>query len=76
MKNILKKILKSLGYQINRSNLNNILIHPEDFLPIDDNDDNFQLYKRAIKKSKSEWSDNFTKQMSYFSLIQLMLESI
>ena len=45
----------NVHYQNIRSDLNNILIHPREFLPIEDNDDNVQLYKRAIKKSKSEW---------------------
>ena len=70
--NIYKKILTYLGYEINKSKLDHIYLNPKEFLPIKESNDNFQIYKKAIKKSKNEWSDNFFKQMSSFSLIQLI----
>ena len=72
MKKKFKKILTYLGYEINKSKLDHIYLNPKEFLPIKESNDNFQIYKKAIKKSKNEWSDNFFKQMSSFSLIQLI----
>jgi len=69
MKSLIKKLLKLFGYQINRSYA--AVIFPNDFTPIKNNDENFNLYKDGLEKSENSWSDNFPKQMRFYSLIQI-----
>ena len=76
MKKILKVIFTYLGYEIKKVNSNNILINPNEFKPFKDNNDNFKLYYKALKKSQVEWSDNYYKRMSSFSLMELIRYSL
>ncbi len=84
MKNI-KKILKTLlnfsklfGYKIDinkiSSNTNYTLVDKnswEPFLNIDNNSI-FKIYNEAIKKSQSEYSDSFLKQLRFYSLFEIV----
>ena len=71
MKSLIKKLLKLFGYQINRSSTNATVIYPNDFTPIKNNDENFNLYEDGLKKSENPLSDNFPKRMRFYSLIQI-----
>ena len=72
MKKIVKWILKKLGYQINKYDENRVLINRLDWTPFKEDNENHKLYKVGIKKSGEEWTDEFSKQLRFHSLIQIV----
>ena len=68
MKNFTKKILRKLGYQINRTK-NIELINRTHFTPIFTNDKDWELINEGFKKSKNIFDDFLTK-VRFYSLAQ------
>lgn len=61
IKKILKKILRIFKIEISIYKLTKYSIDSEDFIPLKENDDDYQLYKLGLSKSQNERSDNIYK---------------
>ena len=72
IKKILKKILRIFKIEISIYKPTKHSIDSEYFIPLKENDDDYQLYKLGLSKSQNEQSDNIYKQMRFLSLIQLL----
>jgi len=71
IKNIIKKIFEIFGLKIHKNKKNLILINQYDWKPLKDGNEFIQLYYSGLKKSKQEWTDEFSKQLRFYSLMQL-----
>tara|TARA_Y100000590_G_scaffold448515_1_gene585290 strand:- start:38 stop:805 length:768 start_codon:yes stop_codon:yes gene_type:complete len=71
-KEFLKKIINKFGYQINRYGKSKVLVDRLDWIPYKNKNSNFNLYFEGLKKSENEASDNFAKQLRFYSLIQMV----
>tara|TARA_B100000965_G_scaffold401492_1_gene425454 strand:- start:1301 stop:2074 length:774 start_codon:yes stop_codon:yes gene_type:complete len=73
---IIKKIIKSFfnlfGLRISRSDHFRVLIDRSQWTPFKDNNHRCQLYQSAIKKAESEHTDEFYKQLRFYSMIQIV----
>ena len=69
------KIKQILKYTINlfSNKSNQITIDKDIFIPFKRDDEIRILYKKSLIKSNLEWSDNFYKQLRYYSLHQMAL---
>ena len=72
MKELIKRILKFFGYQINKYK-NIYVLNSNHFLPIKENDSDWKLNSTAFKKSKNKNYDFWTN-IRYYSLTQLVKE--
>ncbi len=72
LKNFIKKILKKLGLQINKYGKNKVLIDRLDWIPFKNENENFKLYNEGLRRSKNELSDNFSKQLRFYSMTQIV----
>lgn len=71
MKSIIKKIFRSLGYDVIKYNPNVYRINSQHHIPIKDNDKDWKINIKAFKKTKNIYDDFFTK-VRYYSIIQLV----
>ena len=74
----LKKIIKSLGFTIHRYKKSGVFLDAQTFTPFKNSENSREnhLYYEAIKKSKNESTDNFSKRLRYFSLQQLITHTL
>ena len=63
LKSIIKKIPSKMGYKI---------FNQKEWIPYLKSNDNFKLYKNGLLKSKQLQTDNFLKQLRFFSLIEIV----
>ena len=70
----LKKIINFFGFTIHRHKKSGVFLDAQTFTPFNnsENSKENQLYYEAIKRSKNESTDNFSKRLRYFSLQQLI----
>ena len=71
IKNIIKKIFEIFGLKIHKNKKNLILVNQNDWTPLKERDEFIQLYYSGLKKSKQEWTDEFSKQLRFYSLMKL-----
>ena len=71
MISFIKIILKFLGFELIRHNPNVYRINSLDFIPIKNNQKDWQINIKAFKKTKNTHDDFFTK-MRFYSMIQLV----
>jgi|TARA_B110000858_G_C17808821_1_gene479645 O-methyltransferase len=72
IKNYIKNFLRMLGLEVSLYNEFIHVIDTKDFIPIKDNNFNFQLYNKGLKITKNLKSDNIYKQLRFLSLIQVV----
>lgn len=71
IKNIIKKIFEIFGFKIHRNEKYLNLVNQDDWIPLKEKNELIQLYYLGLKKSKQEWTDEFSKQLRFYSLMQL-----
>lgn len=76
IKNVIKKIFEVLGLKIHRNKEYLQLINKNGWLPFKDKNELMELYYDGLKKSKQEWTDEFSKQLRFYSLMQLVNKSL
>ncbi len=73
---IIKKIFEVIGLKVHRNKKNLSLINKNEWTPFKDRNEYIELYYSGLKKSKQEWTDEFSKQLRFYSLIQLVSKSL
>ena len=73
---IIKKIFEVIGLKVHRNKKNLSLINKDEWIPFKDGNEYIELYYSGLKKSKQEWTDEFSKQLRFYSLIQLASKSL
>ena len=73
---IIKKIFEVLGFKVHRNKKYLKLINKDEWIPFKDGNEYIELYYSGLKKSKQEWTDEFSKQLRFYSLIQLVSKSL
>jgi len=71
IKKIIKNILKIFGLKIHRNKKYLNLINQDDWIPFKERNELIELYYLGLKKSKQEWTDEFSKRLRFYSLMQL-----
>ena len=59
------------GFKIHRNEKYLNLVNQDDWMPLKEKNELVQLYYLGLKKSKQEWTDEFSKQLRFYSLMQL-----
>ena len=70
---IIKKIFELIGLKVHRNKKYLQLINKNDWMPYKEGNELIDLYYSGLKKSKQEWTDEFSKQLRFYSLIQLAI---
>ena len=73
---IIKKIFEFLGLKVHRNKEHLKLINKYDWTPFKNSNEFIELYYLGLKRSKQEWTDEFSKQLRFYSLIQLVSKSL
>jgi O-methyltransferase len=70
---IMKKIFELIGLKVHRNKKYLQLINKNDWMPFKEGNELIDLYHSGLKRSKQEWTDEFSKQLRFYSLIQLVI---